>query len=209
MEKDKEKTNITVYQVISRTIRQLSGTLDTSAGRATLANLRNSIGKTPSETIDVWPIMFEYMPEDFLGRDGKLTVEETTVLNTLQLYALYQQGSVGSVAADQEADQWENMGTSFANLRSNDDRVSVDRRFNAMITSETYDELFYHLRQMFGLLKSRTKGQIKVNFAKLGQDIFWFILGSKDYVRIAWSREYYKNRYEDKTSSEGEENDKK
>ena len=153
--------------------------------------------------------MFEHMPDEFLGRDGELTAEETVVLNTLQLYALYQQGSGEKVAAGPETCNWENMGTSLANLRSNADKVSVDRRFNTMITSSTYDELLYHLRQMFGLLKSKTKGQVKVNFAKLSQDLFWFILGSEENVRIAWSREYYRTRSETKVSNEGEDNEER
>ncbi len=209
MEKVKKKNGKTVSQVSSKIVSQISSTLDTSTAKASLANLRNSIGKSPNETVDVWQIMFEHMPDEFLGRDGELTAEETVILNTLQLYALFQQGSVERVALDQDTSNWENMGTSFATLRSNADKASVDRRFNTMITSTTYDELIYHLRQMFGLLKSKTKGQVKVNFAKLSQDLFWFILGNEENVRIAWSREYYRNRNEAEVSNEGEDNEER
>lgn len=209
MKKDKQKNNPTIYQIISRIIGQLSKSLDTSTGKAILANLRNSIGKDPSETIEIWPIMLENMPDEFLGSDGNLTAEEKAILNTLQLYALYQQGRPESVAIDKEINKWENMGTSFSNLREDDNRVSADRRFNTMVTSTTYDEIFYHLKQMFGLLKSRSKGQVKVNFSKLSQDLFWFILGYEDNIKIAWSREYYRNRNVENEENEGEENEQK
>ena len=205
MDKDKHKNNPTIYHVTSKIIGQLSKILDTSAGKATLANLRNSIGKDPSEAIEIWPIMLENMPDEFLGRDGNLTAEEKAILNTLQLYALYQQGIPESVATDKEIHKWENMGTSFSNLREDDNRVSADRRFNTMVTSTTYDELSYHLKQMFGLLRSRSKGQVKVDFPKLSQDLFWFILGSEGNIRIAWPREYYRNRNVEKEKDEGGE----
>lgn len=194
MEKSQQKNNTTVYQVTSKIIGKLSKTLDTSAGRASLANLRNSIGKDPNETFEVLSIMFDSMPDEFLGNDRHLTAEENAVLNTLQLYALYQQGRSDSEAIIKEFNKWENMGTSFSSLRADDNRISIDRRFNTMITSTTYDEFFYHLRQMFGLLKSRNKGQVQVNFPKLSQDLFWFQLGYEGNIRIAWSREYYRNR---------------
>lgn len=209
MGKNQQRNNTTVYQVTSRIIGQLSKTLDISACKATLANLRNSIGKDPSDTIEIWSIMFDYMPDEFLGRDGNLTAEEKAILNTMQLYAFYQQGSSESVAIDKESNEWGNMGTSFSSLRDDDNRVSADRRFNTMVTSTIYDELFYHLRQMFGLLKSRNKGQVKVDFSKLSQDLFWFILGYEDNIRIAWSREYYRNRSIEKGKSEGGKNEQK
>ena len=209
MKKDKQKINPKVYQVTSTIIGKLSRALDTSTVKASLANLRNSIGKTPSETIEIWPIMLDDMPDEFLGSDGNLTAEEEAILNTLQLYALYQQGSSESVAIDKEINKWENMGTYFSNLREDDNRVSTDRRFNTMVTSTTYDELFYHLKQMFGLLKSRSKGQVKVNFSRLSQDLFFFMLGYEDNIRIAWSREYYRNRNVENEKNEGEENEQK
>src|SRR5690554_4593418 len=98
MEKEQKKNNPTVYQVVSKIMGQLSKTFDTSVGKASLANLRNSIGKEPSEPIEIWPIMLENMPEEFLGSDGNLTAEEKAILNTLQLYALYQQSRLESVA---------------------------------------------------------------------------------------------------------------
>ncbi len=208
MKNNKKKSIPTVYQVTSKIIGQLSKTLDIPRSRAALANLRNSIGKNPSETIEIWPIMLENMPEEFLGNDGKLTAEEEAILNTLQLYAFYQQGSAESIVSDRENSKWENMGTSFSNLRKGDNIASSDRRFNTLVTSTTYDELFHHLRQLFGLLKSRGKGQVKVNFSKLSQDLFWFILGYEDNIRIAWSREYYRKRNEEKEENGGEENEK-
>ncbi|KFN89186.1 hypothetical protein TMUPMC115_2568 [Tetragenococcus muriaticus PMC-11-5] len=87
----------TVFATIGKIIGKLDELRNNSSGKAALAHLRNSIGQPLSETVDIWPIVFEQMPDSFLGRSGRLTNEERAILTTLQIYALHQQSRTESV----------------------------------------------------------------------------------------------------------------
>lgn len=181
-----------VVSVAGRILTKLSNSLDSSAGKATLANLRHSIGRPLSESIGVWSLMLEDLPEEFLGKKGWLTMEEQAILTTLQFYALHQQGESKSVLLKDEESVWQNIGYSLSSLRKGEETLAVDRRFNALITSATYEELTHHLRQMIQLLKSKTSE--KINYAKLANDLFWFLRGYDENLRLNWSRSYYRSK---------------
>lgn len=176
--------------VTSRILNTLDSSAKCSTGKAFLAKLRNSVGKPLSETIDVWPIIFEHLPEEFLGRGEKESYEEMSILTSLQLYAIHQQGGVKSVLLSGD-DGFRNMGFSLKQLRKGDNQLAVDRRFNAMITSTTFEEFAYHLRHLITLLKAKSS-DTQVSYAKLSEDLYWFLKGYKENVRLAWAREYYK-----------------
>lgn len=94
-----------------------------------------------------------------------------------------------------------NLGASLRALRAGDATQAADRRFNAMITATTFNELANHLRHLIKLLKSKTEA--KVNYAQLAQDLYWFQLGYQSDIRLKWSRDYYRHYMEGK----GEESD--
>lgn len=179
----------TVFSVTSRIVNGLSAALDTSSGKAMLAKLRHSTGRPMSETIEVWPIVFDYLPEKFLGTGVRVTAEEMAILTTLQLYALHQQGNKENVILNNESEKWHNIGYSLSALRTDNDRTASDRRFNALVTSTTFEELSHHLRQMLKLLKAKTNA--KIDYAKLAEDLYWFIRGYEDGIRLDWARAYY------------------
>lgn len=179
----------TVFSVTGRIVSELCYTLDTSSGRASLAKLRNSIGKPFSETVELWPMVFEKLPESYLSSTGKITAQEKSILTSLQLYALHQQGNRESVSLNEATDKWENIGASLRNLR-NEDSTAIDRRFNTMITATSYEELTHHLRQLVMVMKS--KKMVKVNYARLAEDLFWFSIGNQENVRIRWAQSYYR-----------------
>lgn len=77
-----------------------------------------------------------------------------------------------------------------------------------LITVMSYDELLYHLRQMIGILKSKSKGDIYMDFPKLSEDLYWFMRGKEESLRISWSREYYKNRNENAEHRKGDNDEK-
>ncbi len=196
-----------VYQVTGRIIKKLSNTLDSGQTKATLANLRNSIGKGVSQTVDVWQEMFSEMPIDFMSSDGNPTKEEKAIFSTLQLYALHQQGKKESVydgedselndVSPEEAKKLKlkrmlNIGNSLGQLRLVEDPASIDRRFNVMITSSTFDELIVHLRHLIGILKA--KSTAKINYARLAEDLFYYQLNQKENVRLQWGQSYYRIR---------------
>lgn len=159
-----------------------------SAYKAILANLRNSIGKPYSQTVEVWSFMFEHIPEEFLGKGTELTNMEKSILSTLQLYALHQQGKSENVH-EHYKEPWKNMGFSLSLLRLDaNKRQAADHRFNTMITSTTYYEFIHHLRQMTGLIK---RENATVDYVKLAMDLYIFAKGDAEKVRLRWGKSYY------------------
>jgi CRISPR system Cascade subunit CasB len=185
-----EKTKETVSSVTMKILIKLSNQLNTSSGKATLASLRHSIGRPINESKEVWPILFESLPEEFLGQDGDDSLEEVAILTAIQLYSLQQQGTSQNVFT-KEADRNQNIGYSLKNLRKGDDTTAVDRRFNIMITSSTFEELIYHLRHLLTLLKTKSS-ETKINYARLAEDLYWFLKDYQESVRLNWARQYYK-----------------
>lgn len=186
---DEKLDKPSVSSVTAKIIYRISNSLDTSSSKKILADLRNSLGKPLSTTIEIWPLLFEYMPKKFLSRTGKTTAEELAILTTLQFYAIHQQGKSENVNLREEEAYYKNIGYSLSFLRTEDDAVSADRRFNAMITSTNFDELVHHLRQMIKLLKSKTI--TKINYPLLANDLYWFIRGYEENTRLSWARKYY------------------
>lgn len=67
---------------------------------------------------------------------------------------------------------------------------AIDRRFNAMVTSSTFEELSNHLRHLIKLLK---KAMQKFLYAQLADDLFWYQNGFEDRVKLRWGQSYYSN----------------
>lgn len=186
----KEQYSSYVYNAIKKNIYVLSNINDVSYVKTQLAILRKSVGN--KKIADVLPIIIQYIPDEYIGQKAELSDGEQAILNTMQLYAIVNQGNIENLKVVEPWNPWENMGTSLSVLRNSNgssDKSALDKRFNIMITSETYDEFLYHLRQMIRIIKS--KKQIYIDFPKLGEDLFAFLKGKEDDVRISWSRQYY------------------
>lgn len=195
-----EQVNIekkSVYKVTANILYDLASMLNTSTGRAVLANLRNSIGKPITQTIGAWVFIFDKIPEEFQGQYENPSREENAILIALQMYALHQQGDDVSVNISSMDNRWKNIGDSLKSLRFLDDGNAINRRFNAMITASGFEEIVYHLRQLIKILKS--KSEQKINYAKLAEDLYDL---QNDYrfekVRFSWARSYYSNKGEEK-----------
>lgn len=181
---------IDVRGIVFKIISRLDNSLDTSSTRATLAKLRNSLGRDIETSVEIWPLIYEHMPEEFLSKSGNLTVEERAIITTLQLYAVHQQGqpyTVNENARDNNA----NIGSFLKLLRTSDNNKAIDRRFNAMITASTYNELENHLRYLVKLVRSKGKGTIRINYSQLANDLFWYQVGRSQAIKLSWGRSYY------------------
>ena len=186
----KENYRSYVYNAIKKNIYVLSNINDVSYVKTQLAILRKSVGN--KKIANVLPIIIQYIPDEYIGQKAELSDGEQAILNTMQLYAIVNQGNIENLKVVEPRNPWENMGTSLSVLRNSNgssDKAALDKRFNIMITSETYDEFLYYLRQMIRIIKS--KKQIYIDFPKLGEDLFAFLKGKEDDVRISWSRQYY------------------
>lgn len=194
-------SNDIVYKTSYSILKKLNSIRDTSRAKALLAKIRNSIDSGISENIDAMAFIFSNVPEEYLGSLNKLTYEEEATLTAAQLYAIHQQANTNSVLKlDYEKDERkQNIGDALSTLRG-EDSESIDRRFNAMITSSNFKELKHHLRQLIKILKA--KSDAKVDYAKLAEDLYWFLIGKKDGVKLTWSRSYYKYRKNEKMEGE-------
>ena len=200
-----EGSKLNVYSQTARILRSLDNTRDRPATKAMLANIRNSINKDSSVNMDALAFVFQNIPDEFLGYGKKLNDYEKAILTAVQMYALHQQAKVESILKIdyEEGDIRQNLGDALGIMRNNeDDPKSIDRRFNAMITSSNFDELSHHLRQMIKLLKS--KSDAKVDYASLADDLYWFLKNQREGLKIKWSRSYYKYN-----KKEGENNNAK
>lgn len=191
-----------VYSTTNNIIMSLENSKELSKTKATLSNLRNSVGRPSVENLEGIKLLYEFIPEEFYTKYSKLSFEENAILTTLQLYAIHQQSEDESVNDTEKKNGWDNVGESISEMRNEDNFLSLDRRFNAMITSQSFEELSIHLRQLIKILKG-TKEIIKINYPKLAQDLYDFARGYDERVRLNWSRAYYS-----KNILKGEENDK-
>lgn len=189
-----------VYNVTAKILRKIDQTKDTSSTRALFANIRNSINKSSSNNLDALAFVFNNMPEEYIGFGKELNDYEQAILTAIQMYALHQQSNEKSVLKIEynEGEKRQNLGDALSTLRGSDNK-SIDRRFNAMILSSNFVQLQNHLRQFIKLLKA--KSDVKVDYAGVADDLFWFLKNQKDGVKIKWCRSYYKFR---KVNDKGE-----
>lgn len=192
---DEKMKRPTVYSAAGAMLQSLENTLDSPGGRANFAKLRRAVGRPLSETVDLWPLIYPLMPDEFLSKNGT-SAAERAILTALTLYALHQQGESRSVL---NRERHSNIGDALKALRS-EDSAAMDRRFNALITSDSFEELCHHLRQMIGLLRAKTDAT--VNYARLAQDLFYFQVGRRETIRLNWARAYYR---QNKKETKGDE----
>lgn len=195
----------TIYKNTSSIIYQIASNLDTSSSKAHLAQLRQSINRDIYTAAGVFPLIFSNISDQHLGRGGRLTDGERAIITTLQLYALHQQGkseNVNIVENTDEGKRARNLGAVLNSLRTDENTRAVDRRFNAMITANNFDELTIHLRHLIKLLKSRS--QSKLNYPQLANDLYFYQKGFEDELRLKWSRSYYRQPNKQKGEKENE-----
>lgn len=176
-----------VHIVAGKIISRIEHMGNESSRKSILANIRKSIGKELIEMTDIWKILFENLPEDFLGTTGKATFEENAIISTLQIYAISMQGSKSS---DDTEEKLGNMGQSLSILRTIGDCEPIDQRFNTMVTSSSYDEFTYHLRSLIKILKS--KSIVKIDYSKLADALFLYQIGFEKEIKLQWARSFYK-----------------
>ena len=183
-----------VYGTSKRILTYLENTKKESSTKAILAQLRNSINKNLGENIESLAFIFSMIPEDKLGIGKNLNYYEQAILTTLQLYAIYQQGEDRSVTYRNEDYPYKSLGQSLRTLRNPDDQKankSIDLRFNSLISSTDYKMLNHHLRQIIKLLKAKSEEQ--VDFFSLSNDLYAYLLGDVNPIKIKWARDYYWN----------------
>lgn len=190
------KESNSVYIEAENILAGINKNINSPSTKAFLAKIRNSVDKDLLHNIDLLSCIFSSVSYDSEESDGELSDKEQAIFTALQLYAIHQQSSYKSVMKiggdyDEKQKYKDNIGDALSTLRS-EESESIDKRFNTMIVSTDFKRLVYHLRQMIKILKS--KSDAKVDYAKLAEDLYWFMNGKKDGVRLSWARSYYKYR---------------
>lgn len=180
-----ENKKQTVFSAASGIITKLEALSEKGNEKAILAAIRNTSGKSLESAVGIWQFLFENLPAEMLGTGRKATYEENSIYTMLQLYAISKQGSSKIVVSDEKAG---NIGASLRGLRSESSDAS-DRRFNAMMNAQSFEEFTMHLRHLVKIAKA--KGNLSINFPQLANDLYWYQNGQARNVCFSWAREYF------------------
>lgn len=165
---------------------------DQPNARAALAQLRRGLTQDGIYSADLWGIVFDGMPDELVGRGDEPNYAERAIFAALCFYATHQQGKPDGVHDTTEG-KFSNFGDSMRMLASparDDSREgAVTRRFQAVITADTFEELTHHMR---GLIKQMRAKNVSVNYVQLARDLYYFQFDAyRSAVRLRWARQYY------------------
>ena len=170
--------------------------------KAVLASLRAADTIDSKRAQAVWQVLFSEMSEKDISNDptGRPTYAETAIYAALRCYAIHQQAVEESVYAQSfSKDKTKNPeGVTFFNalagLRTNDEtRVALDRRMQALLASRNLANTVKSITQLTRILKANNR-TLKVDYAQLAQDLFFFETSFKMSNRIClkWGQQYYR-----------------
>ena len=158
-----------------------------SAAVAALARLRRGLGKPAGSVNDI----LQYtLADEFVGNEtgNEPTAAETAAHIALTLYALHQQ----SQGERMHQRGW-GLGRAVRRLHPDEPGMPpnpVLRRFQALGTSDSLDELVHHARGMVQLLRAQ---QVPLDYGLLAdQLVTWQHPRGATAVRLRWGREFYR-----------------
>lgn len=166
-----------------------------AADVAALARLRRGVGK-PAGSVN--EILQYTLSDKFVGSSpgDDATAAEVAAHISLTLYATHQQ----SQGERMHQRGW-GMGRSVRKLHPEEPGAApnpVLRRFQALGTSDSLDELVHHARGMVQLLRAK---QIPLDYALLADELVaWQQPGGASVIRLRWGREFYRTPAPDESS---------
>ena len=184
-----------VYGYVQSKLIYLKSISETGPGKGMLANLRRGLGKKPGELPELWGMIFDRIPEELMGRN-EASYAEWAVYTALTLYALHSQSSEADMDAEDVS-----VGAAAASLiGSEDDAPRILGRLNTVVTSNSPEDLAYHLRGLVQLFK--TEG-IGLGYARLAKELYLFNdpVRAND-IKLRWGRDFYNRKY--RNEKEGE-----
>lgn len=196
MQIDKE-----VQRCAYQKLAYLEGMKHEGAQKAQLAKLRRGVGKEPGELPELWGLLFEDVPEELLGRNGReASPAEWALYQALTHYALHRQGSESTM---QKKDV--SLGKAAAQLcESKEDEERILRRFKPLVTAQSREELAGHLRGLVQLLSAKGIG---LDYALLAKHLYLFQREETlESVRLTWGRDFYRelDKYKEKEGKDHE-----
>ncbi len=200
-----------------RIIRKLYG--NGTPDKAVLASLRTAETITSLRAKDVWPLLFSELEEKDLSKDPKGTPirAEVAIYTALRCYALAQQGVEQSAYAPawngkKDTDKKAEGTTLFqalSQMRLNaKNSGALDRRVHTLLATRNTSSVIRSITQLVQIMKSQY-GDIKVDYAQLAQDLYYFTLSyeAANHIRLKWGQQYYWQSASAKNQNAREENE--
>lgn len=184
--RERELRNVGRY--VTRQTGRLVESADSPGTRATLAHLRAARGQAPGAVPSIWAVTMDGAPG--APRDDAPTREEVAIHEALTTFAAHQQSrakpmhKVGGPSLGDAVRQLER------NRTHHDGGLSpVRRRFNAVLTASSFDEVTHHLRGLVDLLRA---DEIPLDYGRLADDLYWLQdRRTSDAVLRRWGRDLY------------------
>jgi CRISPR system Cascade subunit CasB len=177
---------------------------DKAAATAQLAHLRQGISRAPGALPAIWDLTIADVPRP--GNDDAPSPQERASHAAMTLYALHQQSqrepmhvprvSLGGavrrlvLARERAAGAPTEAAEPLPPTKVDPERErAMRRRFDALLTGTSVDEVLHHLRGLVSLL--RTHG-IGLDYGRLADDLErLYDRRHVDRVRLAWGRDYH------------------
>jgi CRISPR system Cascade subunit CasB len=155
-----------------------------SSSVAMLAHLRHAAGKPAGSVADIWPVtVADSLAGPHAGDDP--TPAEVAVHVAMTLYAVHQQS-----VPTRMHQRGQGFGRALRALRPVDAETDpVRRRFQAVGTADSLDELVYHARGLVQLLRAERQSQ---DYALLADQLVSWQRGDEVRVRLQWARDFYR-----------------
>lgn len=153
--------------------------------RAGLARLRRGLGKAAGSVPEIWDLTI--VPESLSWDRDEPNRAEQAAHAALTLYALHQQSSPVPVHV-----RGVSFGRAAGRLAGGDgpSKEAVARRFMAVSTATSVDEVLVHIRGLITQMKSQ---QIGFDYAAFADDLHDLLTPGKETgVRIRWGRHFYR-----------------
>jgi CRISPR system Cascade subunit CasB len=152
---------------------------------AALARLRRGVGKPVGAIPELWRYTLAGLPveRDNPGEDP--TFGEQAAYTAMTLFAVHQQSRT------QEMHQpGQSLGAAARQLRTRAASAdAVRRRFEALGTAESFDEVVHHAR---GLITQLRGHAIPLDYGQFASDLFYLQTRGRDRVRLRWGRDFYR-----------------
>lgn len=157
------------------------------AALAAVARLRRGLGKPAGAVPEIWELTVGTVPARLSwGRDEPSRAEEAAHA-ALTLYAMHQQ-SLSEPAHDPQTPIGQALGRLVLLDRAR--QTALTRRFMAVATAQTVDELLVHLRGLVMQLRTARRG---MDYARFADDLVDLLTpGRESAVRLAWGRQFYR-----------------
>lgn len=180
----------------------------TPSARADLARLRRGLGRPPGEIPEIWGVTIAAVPDEVRWGRGERRLDEhgqelpsrteQAAHSALTLFALHQQSMTGPAHVPGLR-----FGTAVRNLAAQTERSAdaITRRFMAVSTAQSMEELLVHVRGLITQLRSEQRG---FDYARFADDLVDLLTpGRAVGARLAWGRDFY--RISDTETSSTEE----